>query len=117
MKDGIVNAKIVNARICDNDHGFYSVLLDLDYGGISQTFGSHGLTPVDDQYKNDKDWKLGYSIKRIMAICEVSNFSNIKGCYVKVMIHDNIPVAIGNILKDSWFDPKKEMWHDVHSNL
>lgn len=117
MKDGIYNAKIIKARIHDNGHGFYTVTLDLDYGGIQQSFGGYGLSSVND-IKNDingiiqNNWRFGSYIKRVMEICDVSDFSKVENRYVKVKLENTIPVSIGHILLDKWFDPKQDLfWH------
>lgn len=115
MKDGIYNAFIKDARICINDEGYFTVVLDLSYGGgLSQSFGGFGLAGSGfDRSRKQDDWKFGYTITRIMEICEVDNFSNVKNTYVRVIINNENPVAIGNIIVDKWFNPTKEIWHDV----
>lgn len=113
MIDGFYNAKIVSVNICDNDHGCYNVFVELDYGHSRQGIGNYGLAPI--VRKHDKildNWKLGYMIVRLMEVCEVNNFSKVNNSYVRVKIENGLVSEIGHILKDVWFNPTKEMWHE-----
>jgi hypothetical protein len=109
IKDGIYNAKILDVKICINEYDYVNVLIELSCENFSTSFGKHGLTELS----NSKDtWKVGYTITRLMQVFEVNDFYNIKGSFARILIQDATVKGIGNIVKDNWFYPIKEIYQN-----
>jgi hypothetical protein len=112
IENGIYNAKITNVKICTNQHNFLTIIITLDCGNFTTSFGNFGLSSMENPREdiNKDNWKVGYTIKRIMEICEVSDFFDIEGSFIKIHIDDGVVKGMCNILKDTWFYPIKEMF-------
>lgn len=98
MEDQIVNAKIRSAVIEIEDHGILTLWLHLDYGGSGQGFGGYSIE------KN-----AGFWMRRIFDVLEVYRWSDVAGNNIRVKIEDGLAKGIGNIIKDKWFYPSKEI--------
>lgn len=81
-----------------------SSFLHLDYGGSGQGFGGYAL--FSPEFKTDA---TGLWIWRCMEIAGVSEWTCLPGRTIRVRANHSSVEAIGHILKDLWFDPKKEL--------
>lgn len=100
MEIEIKNAKIEDTMFGFEEHGILTSMIHLDYGdGGHQGFGGYSLgkTATDE-------WLRG-----ILHTLEVEKWEQLKGKYVRVKIENHRIIAIGNLLKDEWFNPK-ELW-------
>ena len=107
------NAIITSASITAG--GFLSAWITLDYGGISQTFKSFGgyalyLPKSFTHHRDDLLSIAGFFIWRVMEIAGVKEWSQVKGRCIRVIATDERVKAIGHIINDDWFDPKRDYW-------
>jgi len=108
------NAKITGTMLGIEDHGIFTCFICLEYGGSGQGFGGHAL----DEYDKEADTRIGVSggieyIRKVLEVIEVDSWEELKGKYCRVIV-DNFKVySIGNITKEKWFDPQKDInWKD-----
>jgi hypothetical protein len=104
------NAVIVSVLITNDDHGLLSAWLHLDYGGSGQGFGGYNLylPKIFTHTGNQKNY-AGLFIWRCMEIGGVDEWSKLVGKTIRVRGEFFGPIdAIGHIVKDDWFYPKKE---------
>lgn len=104
----IRNAIIKNARITKADHGVLTAWLDLDYGGMGQGFGGYVLY-LPEGCKYHSVWGMaGHFIYRVLQIADVERWDQLPGKTIRVK-QDHCSVrAIGHIINDDWFCPKKD---------
>lgn len=111
----ISNAIVESATIQLDRDCFLCAWLGLDYGDSShQGFGGHVLGGVAGVRAGDHRNQPNFAaeaIVRIMEVCGVDNWKNIPGKTVRVKrTTDGLGgdiIAIGHIVKDIWYDPKK----------
>lgn len=101
----IRNAKITDAEILIEDHGFLTAYITLDYGGSGQGFG--GYTLHSENQSGEPNF-AGHFLRRTLEIVGVQNWSDLTGKCIRVMSRHNGVKAIGHILEDRWFDPSDE---------
>ena len=102
----IKNAIITDAVIEQEDHGFLSGWLHLDYGGSGQAFGGYALY-LQKSFKHHSINSLaGHFIFRVMEIAGVTKWSQLPGKTIRVKADDFKVRAIGHIVKDDWFEPE-----------
>lgn len=90
--------------------GCLSAWVFLDYGGCGQGFGGFALYfPKSFRHYDPKTPNYaGHFIWRVLKIAGVENWSDLKGKTVRVKGDFTRIEAIGHIVKNDWFDPKKE---------
>jgi hypothetical protein len=102
----IKNAIIESTKITNDDHGCLSAWLYLDYGGSGQGFGGFSLYipkrgPAMGNY-------AGHFIWRVLEIADVTDWDKLIGKTIRVKAEHEGIQEIGHILKDIWFNPKRE---------
>lgn len=106
------NAVIRSARI-STEEGYLTVLLDLDYGGVHQGFGTYILYSPHVSKQNSDNQKnyAGIFIWRCMEIANVRDWNEMVGKVIRVRKPDYTAIidAIGHPIEDNWFYPKKEL--------
>lgn len=110
------NAIITTAVITNEDHGWLSIWLNLNYGGSGQGFGGHALwNPTSALKLLDEKASVKFTgdltglwIWRIMQICDVHKWADVSGSMIRVKAHSNGVNAIGHYLNDEWFEPSLE---------
>lgn len=113
----IVNARITGTMLGVEDHGILSSMVSLDYGGTCQGFGGYAFDePVFGpggrkmgDFKGRRGCAFGMEfIRRFLEVVGVDKWEDLKGRHVRVRKTDEWGAieAIGNIIKDDWFDPK-----------
>ena len=108
-KEEMKNAIIKNATITNDDHGCLSAWLDLDYGGLCQGFGGYVLyVPKSFKHHANQPNAAGHFIWRVMEIADVTKWNNLPGKTIRVICSWVGVRAIGHIVKDDWYDPKKD---------
>lgn len=85
-----------------------SAWLHLDYGGSGQGFGGYCLYNNSTKGKKDGGNYAGMFIQRCIEIGGVEEWERLPGKTIRVKAGHNSIEAIGHILTDDWFDPKKE---------
>jgi hypothetical protein len=99
------NAIVKSVGLSNGDHGCLSAWLHLDYGGSGQGFGGFMLYSP----KAKEPSFCGHFIWRCLEIAGVTEWNDIPGKSVRVKCNSGLVTAIGHIVKDDWFDPKKEI--------
>lgn len=94
----VVNAKIESTMLGIEDHGIFTFMIHLDYGGSGQGFGGYAL---GGEYTD----KL---IRRVLKVVGVEKWEDLKGKYVRVNVPESggIIHSIGNLLTEEWLDPQ-----------
>lgn len=100
----IRNARITSVSISNGDHGVLSAWVNLDYGDSGQCFGGYCL--YNKNFPNAD--MCGFFIDSILKVVGAPNWEDLKGQTVRVKAEHKKVHAIGNILKDAWFDPSEE---------
>jgi len=102
----IINAQIESTMLGYEDHGILTISLTLDFGeGSVQGFGGYSLGS-----RNNSDGKaLHRHLTEILKVVGVDTWEELQGQYIRVKKEgiDSRITAIGNLLEDKWFDPKK----------
>jgi len=104
------NARIRSTMLGVEDHGVFTFMLDLDFGGSGQGAGGYVL----DEYKKELKRRVGCAegmelIARVLWVVGVEKWEALPGKYVRVR-HDWSKVhAIGNVIEDKWLD-FEEFW-------
>ncbi|MFZ2982024.1 MAG: hypothetical protein WA085_13410 [Sphingobium sp.] len=112
----VKNAVIESARITSDDHGLLSAWLMLDYGGSGQGFGGYALYLPKSFTHHKKESVAGHFIWRVMEIAGVAEWDKLKGKTIRVRGNHSGIEAIGNIVKDDWFCPRKDFAEDAGHN-
>lgn len=103
------NAVIKSARLTTVDYGVLSGWIDLDYGGAGQGFGGHVLcTNPDSPFYPDKGSFGGIFIRRVMDVVGVTDWDKLPGKACRVRASRSHVEAIGNVIRDEWFEPELE---------
>ena len=102
------NAKIVSTALGVEDHGIFTAMIHLDYGGRGQGFGGYSLdAPPVDRDGGRVPTKFGMAfIAAILKTLEVETWEKLPGTYCRVKADRGCVREIGHLLKDKWFDPK-----------
>jgi len=102
------NAIIKSARIND-ENGFLTAWLELDYGGSGQGFGGFALyLPKGYRHATNQKNYAGHFIWRCMEIAGVSDWSKIAGMTMRAQCEHTAVHAIGHIVKEDWFNPTED---------
>lgn len=104
----IQNAIIENARITSDDNGLLSAWLSLDYGGTGQGFGGYALYLPKGFTHHEIKSVAGHFIWRVMEVAGVTEWSQLRGKTIRVRGTRAGIEAIGHIVKDDWFEPRKD---------
>lgn len=101
----IQNAKITGTMLGFEDHGIFTFMISLDYGGSGQGAGGYALDGWDEKTKSRKGWKFGIDfISRILAVVGVETWESLPGKSIRVKSDFNKVLAIGNFLEENWLD-------------
>jgi hypothetical protein len=109
MELEIRNAKIISVFLGYEDHGILTAMLNLDYGSSAQGFGGYQL----DSYSKENSSRIptkacGFFIQRVLEVVGVTNWEALEGKHIRVKSTWGKVHAIGNVLKDEWFNPEEE---------
>lgn len=105
----IRNAKITNVSLNFKNHGCLTFDLCVEGNGWGTVFGGYclgnGYLNADGFKGSDKGLE---AIMRIMDTVGVEDIMDLNGKYVRIPILSGKSIhAIGNIIKDKWFDYKE----------
>ena len=99
------NAIITNTMLGYEDHGLFTFMLYLDYGGSGQGAGGYALDSWYEQKKKRVGWAYGIDvIARIMQVVGVEKWEDLKGKHIRARSDWGKVHAIGNFLKDDWME-------------
>ena len=93
----IKNARITGTMLGYEDHGIFTCMIDLDYGGGCQGFGGYTL---GGDYTNK-------FIEGIFKALKVRKWEELKGQLIRVKADNSKVYEIGHLLEDSWFNPRE----------
>jgi hypothetical protein len=99
----IHNAVIRSVSIDIEDHGMLTAWVNLDYGDSCQGFGGYAL---------DCGSSCGKFVRKTLETVGVDSWEALKGQTIRVRRGNkcnDLVEAIGHIIKDKWFEPKKEL--------
>src|SRR5687768_4557398 len=101
------NAIIRRVEIGFEDHGIFTLMVHLDYGGAGQGFGGF----AGDVYDKAKNRRVGVAfgaeiIMRLLALVGVSYVHELTGRSVRALHTHSEVVALGNYLTDKWLCPR-----------
>ena len=97
----IRNARIEEAQLFIDDHGFLACVIKLDYGSSSQGFGIFELyNPAICQ-----DAFAGHFLMSVMRIADVYDWKYLIGKIIRVKVDDGLIKSIGHVIKEDWFTP------------
>lgn len=105
----VKNAIIESASIRTED-GFLDCSVCFNYGGSGQCFGGWTLY-LPATWKNHKvsgPNYAGHFIWRVMELAGVTKWEQMKGKTMRVLADHSHIEAIGHIVKDDWFYPRKD---------
>ena len=103
------NAIIKSVSITNDDHGILSAWLHLDYGGSGQGFGGYVLyVPKDFKARTNQKNYAGHFIWRTMEVAGVYEWGELPGKTIRVRCDAGKIHAIGNIIKEDWFNPSED---------
>ncbi len=103
------NAIIESVKLTTEDLGCLSAWVYLDYGGSGQGFGGYSLyLPKSFAHSTNQKNYAGHFIYRVLEIAGVMNWENVKGKTIRVKSNDCGVEEIGHIVRNDWFNPKKE---------
>lgn len=108
----IENCKITSTSLGNFDHGIMTLFLHLEGDGWGCGFGGYALDEWKEEKRDRVDIPLfGWFIRRIFETLEVDTWENLKGMYIRASIEGpgGGVLAIGHLIKDKWFEPKKEI--------
>jgi hypothetical protein len=107
----IVNAVIESATIGSGDRGFLDCWITLDYGGAAQGFGGYVLYLPKSFAHHRLLSHGGHHIFRCMEVAGVTEWHKMPGRTIRVKKgkgFGGLVLGIGHIVKDDWFEPKKD---------
>lgn len=102
------NAIISGVDFFINDKGILDLYLYLDYGGSGQAFGGYALYLPKSYHHHSLKSLAGHFIYRCLQIAGVERWNDLEGRSIRVQQDDCQVYAIGHIIKDDWFCPKKD---------
>lgn len=116
----IKNAKITNVSLSMADHGCLTFSITLDGGSWGCNYGGYCIGKGYLGAKNFRGSESGLEVlMRIMDTVGVECWEDLKGkyCRVKTEGWGGTIQAIGNILKDKWFDIKEfyNTYNETHT--
>lgn len=103
------NAIIENAIIDIGERGLLTAWIYLKYDGGGQGFGGYALHLPSD-WKNGKQKMpfAGHFLTRVLQVVGVDKWEQLPGKAVRVVASDSDVSAIGNIIKEDWFNPRQD---------
>lgn len=105
------NALIQSVTLGYEDHGILTCYLTLWYGDSSgQGFGGYALDAFNKEVGERFGTAYGMEfIKSILDTVGVKAWEDLPGRNIRVKAENNKVYAIGNIIEDTWFEPKKDL--------
>lgn len=104
----IQNARIESTMLGEEDHGIFTCMLSLDFGGSGVGFGGYGLDDWNESLNRRVGTAYGLDcLKLILKTLDVSTWEKLPGTYIRVeLTGPNLGakiLRIGHVLKDKWF--------------
>lgn len=105
------NARIRSTYLGAEDHGFFIAQLNLDYGGVAQSFQVIASEPGLD-HKTGRTQQVGSafgmeSVRQICRVVGVDSWEELPGQVCRARIDDGLIAAVGHFMADEWFDRQK----------
>ena len=96
----IKNAIIKKTFLGIEDHGVFTAIISLNYGGSEQGFGQHDLTY--------KAYGITY-LRKILETVGVDSWEELVGKPIRSKCEHTKVHAIGHLIEDKWFEPEKDL--------
>ena len=108
----IKNAIIKSTFLGFEDHGFFTFILDLDYGGSGQGVGlfclDHKEWDRNEGQKDDAQLAKSFRlIEKILNVIGVDSWEELPGKHIKVKAEHTKVHEISHILKENWLNFEK----------
>jgi len=101
----IKNAIIKDTFLGVEDHGFFTFILHLDYGGSGQAAGLFLLDSTHEKYKlTTTGLFVTPLLREIFNISGVDCWEDLKGKHIRVKSDNEKVVSIGHVLNDKWIN-------------
>ena len=102
------NAKIEGTHLGWEDHGIFTFILKLDYGGSGQCAGSYALDEwFGSKGSTGERGGTAMGLDLVMAVLKtvgVQKWEDLPGLHIRVRADNSKVHAIGNYLEDKWLD-------------
>lgn len=109
MDDDLVTQNaVIEAVTLNRCEGFLTAVLTLDYGGSGQGFGTYVLCCPKPMTPHRIESVAGHFICRVLEVAGVMRWEDLKGKAVRVRQRRAGVEAIGHIIDDDWFCPKRD---------
>ena len=109
----IENAKIDSTFLGINDHGIFDAWLHMSGDGWGCGFGGYSLDgpiKIDGKFSHREDTEgiVGEYVRQVLETVGVDSWEKLKGQHIRVKTEGlgGGILAIGNLIKDKWFEPK-----------
>lgn len=104
MSEEIRNCTIKSTELGIEDHGIFTATLHLEGDSWGVSFGNYWLDTWDRKPGVPTTNTDGYgAIIAIMKALGVNNWESLPGKYIRAKFNGNKIVAVGHIMKDTWF--------------
>jgi hypothetical protein len=106
----IQNAVIDSVFIGYEDYGIFTCSVSIQHAHGFQSFGGYCLDNYDENKKKSVGTAYGLQfIILLLQLFEVKSIDQLKGLPCRVDSKYDKIYRIGHFLKDTWFDPKKDL--------
>lgn len=114
----IKNATITSTMLGWEDHGIFTFVLHLDYGGSGQGAGYRSLDTFDKARDKRVGTAFGLSLMmRLLKVVGVRKWEDLKGKHIRVKSgHANVS-AVGNFLREDWLDFEEFFEEECEANV
>lgn len=96
------NAIIRETFLGMEDHGIMTAYLRLEWDGGGQSFGGYAFGSFSNPISSPFGMEF---VRRVLDVVGVEQWEQLKGKHVRMRGDWSKVEAIGNIVKDAWFDP------------
>ena len=103
----VLNAKVDSTFLGVEDNGILTFTITVGGDGWGQGFGTYGCGRYDEKLGRQVGTEFGMeSIARVLDALEVAQWEKLKGTPVRIIRYKprGMIVAIGNYIKDKWFN-------------
>ena len=103
----IRNAKITYTKLGREDHGIFTFMIGIEFGGCGCGVGGYALDSYDRQTKKRIYFASSMElISEILDVVGVDNWEDLKGSYIRIVDTGwgGTVNKIGNLMEEKWLD-------------